>query len=75
MATVPSPTRGAGKAEILESMPKGVKARFFKNPSRALTAVKKEPYVVCTGSFYLVGLVRRKWFQTCRKQAGKTAQE
>lgn len=75
VVTVPSPTRGAGKEEILEVLPKGVKVRFFKNPSRALTAVKQEPYVVCAGSFYLVGFVRRKWLQTLRPQAGKSAQE
>lgn len=75
VVTVPSPTRGAGKEEILEALPKGVKVRFFKNPSRALTAVKQEPYVVCAGSFYLVGFVRRKWLQTLRPQAGKSAQE
>lgn len=58
--TVPSVSRGAGKKDILAALPKGVKVRFFENPVRALSAAKKAENVVCTGSFYLVGLVRSK---------------
>lgn len=60
IVTVPSASRGAGKKDILAALPKGVKVRFFENPARALTAAKKSKNVACTGSFYLVGLVRSK---------------
>ena len=67
IVTVPSVKRGAQKSDIMSALPKGVKVRFFKDPGRAFTAAAKAPKVVCTGSFYLVGLVRQKLLELDKK--------
>ena len=67
IVTVPSAKRGAQKEDILPVLPKGVKVRFFKDPSRAFSAACQAKKVVCTGSFYLVGLVRQKLLERGKK--------
>lgn len=56
----PHPTRGAGKEELLDVMPKETSHEFFQTLSGALKAAKKQANVVCCGSFYLAGAVRKK---------------
>lgn len=65
--TVPSVKRGAGQKEVFPALPRGVKVRFFKEPSRAIAEACKAKKVVCTGSFYLVGLLRQKLFERNKK--------
>lgn len=67
IVTIPSVKRGADKQDILSALPKGVKVRFFKDPSRAFSAACHAQKVVCTGSFYLVGLVRQKLLERGKK--------
>lgn len=67
IVTIPSVKRGADKQDILSALPKGVKVRFFKDPSRAFSAAFHAQKVVCTGSFYLVGLVRQKLLERGKK--------
>ena len=58
--TVPPSARAAGQADLFAALPKKAKILFEPDWKKALVLAKESPRILCTGSFYLVGAVRKK---------------